>query len=338
MKHNSGSVPTGQMALWDNRLQTELRQAAAFGARGRAVSGVVPSGSIAVDAALGIGGLPRGRMVELFGPAGVGKSTLALQVIAAAQGEGQTAALVDVECTFDAAYAVKLGVQLERLVLLRADNGEHALRMVERLVVSQGVDLVVVDSVAALAPAEELAGGMMEGSAFAHGELVANGLRRISRVMAQSPACVLLLNQVRAYFGFGYTETSTGGWGLKLHAAVRADLREVGQEREGRRVAMKVVKNQLAAPGQAELTFVEGEGWSAELEMVELGLRHGVLSKTGSAVWFGGQLCGVAELRADVELCVRLNSAVRAVMGLPQRKPVGRAMGVAGAGRRVVGG
>jgi recombination protein RecA len=337
MKHNSAREPAGQIGLWDNRLQTELRQAAAFGVRGRAVAGVIPSGSIAVDAALGIGGLPRGRMVELFGPPGVGKSTLALQVIAAAQGEGQTAALVDVECTFDAGYAARLGVDVDRLVLLRADDGEQALRMVERLVASQGVDLVVVDSVAALAPAEELSGSMMEGPSFAHSEMIANGLRRIARVMAQSPACLLLLNQLRAYHGFGYTETSTGGWGLKLHAAVRADMREVGQRREVRRVAIKVVKNQLAAPGQAELSFVEGEGWSAELELVELGLRHGVLRQMGSAVWFEDEACSVAELRADVDLCVRLNSAVRAVLGLPQRKPVGRAVGAAGRAQRAGG-
>lgn len=333
MKHNSARVPAGQIGLWDNRLQTELRQAAAFGVRGRAVAGVIPSGSIAVDAALGIGGLPRGRMVELFGPPGVGKSTLALQVIAAAQAEGQTAALVDVECTFDAGYAVRLGVDVERLVLLRADDGERALRMVERLVASQGVDLVVVDSVAALAPAEELAASMMEAPAFAHCEMVANGLRRIARAMAQSPACLLLLNQLRAYQGFGYTETSTGGWGLKLHAAVRADLREVEQRHEVRRVSMKVVKNQLAAAGQAELSFVEGEGVSAELELVEMGLRQGVLRQVGTATWFEDELCGVAELRADVDLCVRVNSAIRAVMGLPQRKPAGRAMGAGRAQR-----
>lgn len=337
MKHNSAREPAGQIGLWDNRLQTELRQAAAFGVRGRAVAGVIPSGSIAVDAALGIGGLPRGRMVELFGPPGVGKSTLALQVIAAAQGEGQTAALVDVECTFDAGYAVRLGVDVDRLVLLRADDGEQALRMVERLVASHGVDLVVVDSVAALAPAEELTASMMEGPTFAHSEMIANGLRRIARVMSQSPACLLLLNQLRSYHGFGYTETSTGGWGLKLHAAVRADMREVGRRQDVRRVAMKVVKNQLAAPAQAELSFLEGEGWSAELELVELGLRHGVLTQMGAAVWFGEEACTVVELRADVDLCVRVNSAIRAVMGLPQRKPVGRAMGSAGRAQRAGG-
>jgi recombination protein RecA len=337
MKHNSARVPAGQLGLWDNRLQTELRQAAAFGVRGRAVAGVIPSGSIAVDAALGIGGLPRGRMVELFGPPGVGKSTLALQVIAAAQAEGQTAALVDVECTFDAGYAARLGVDVDRLVLLRADDGERALRMVERLVASQGVDLVVVDSVAALAPGEEMAASMLEAPAFAHSEMIANGLRRIARAMAQSPAGLLLLNQLRAYHGFGYTETSTGGWGLKLHAAVRADLREVGQRREVRRVAMKVVKNQLAPAGQAELSFVEGEGWSAELELVEMGLRHGVLTQSGSAIRFEEEACGAAELRADADLCVRLNSAIRAVLGLPQRKPMGRAMGGATRAQRAGG-
>ncbi len=337
MENNSTRGLTGQLGLWDTRLQTELRHAAAFGVRGRAVAGVIPSGSIGIDAALGIGGLPRGRMVELFGPAGVGKSTLALQVIAAAQAEGQTAALVDVECTFDAGYARQLGVDVEQLVVLKVDGGEQALRMVERLVASQGVDLVVVDSVAALAPAAELAGSLLDGPTFGHSEMLANGLRRIARVMAQSPACLLLLNQVRAYHGFGYTETSTGGWGLKLHAAVRADLREVGGGKVGRRVVLRLVKNQLAAVGQAEIEFLEGEGFSAELELLELGLRHGVLDRFGGMVRFGEEASGLEELREDVDLCVRVNSAIRAEMGLPQRKPVGRAVGVAGVVRRAGG-
>ncbi len=337
MENNSTRGLTGQIGLWDTRLQTELRHAAAFGVRGRAVAGVIPSGSIGIDAALGIGGLPRGRMVELFGPAGVGKSTLALQVIAAAQGEGQTAALVDVECTFDAGYARQLGVDVEQLVVLKVDDGEQALRMVERLVASQGVDLVVVDSVAALAPAAELAGSLLDAPTFGHSEMLGNGLRRIARVMAQSPACLLLLNQVRAYHGFGYTETSTGGWGLKLHAAVRADLREVGGGKFGRRVMLKTVKNQLAAAGQAEIEFLEGEGFSAELELLELGLRHGVLKRVAGGVWFGEEVSGLEELREDVDLCVRVNSSIRAELGLPQRKPVGQTMGMAGAVRRASG-
>ena len=337
MENNSTRGLTGQLGLWDTRLQTELRHAAAFGVRGRAVAGVIPSGSIGIDSALGIGGLPRGRMVELFGPAGVGKSTLALQVIAAAQREGQTAALVDVECTFDAGYAEHLGVDVQQLVVLKVDDGEQALRMVERLVSSQGVDLVVVDSVAALAPAAELAGSLLDGPTFGHSEMLANGLRRIARVMAQSPACLLLLNQLRAYHGFGYTETSTGGWGLKLHAAVRADLREVAGGKVGRRVVLKMVKNQLAVASQAEFEFLEGEGFSAELELLELGLRHGVLARVGGVVRFGAEASGWEELREDVDLCVRVNSAIRAEMGLPQRKPVGRAMGAAGAARRASG-
>ena len=337
MENNSTRGLTGQLGLWDTRLQTELRHAAAFGVRGRAVAGVIPSGSIGIDAALGIGGLPRGRMVELFGPAGVGKSTLALQVIAAAQAEGQTAALVDVECTFDAGYAQQLGVDVQQLVVLKVDDGEQALRMVERLVSSQGVDLVVVDSVAALAPAAELAGSLLDGPTFGHSEMLANGLRRIARVMAQSPACLLLLNQLRAYHGFGYTETSTGGWGLKLHAAVRADLREVSGGKVGRRVVLKMVKNQLAAASQAEFEFLEGEGFSAELELLELGLRHGVLDRVGGEVRFGEEASGWEELRVDVDLCERVNSAIRAEMGLPQRKPVVRAMGMAGAVRLASG-
>ena len=337
MENNSTRGLRGQLGLWDTRLQTELRHAAAFGVRGRSVSGVIPSGSIGIDAALGIGGLPRGRMVELFGPAGVGKSTLALQVIAAAQAEGQTAALVDVECTFDAGYARQLGVDVEELVVLKVDGGEQALRMVERLVSSQGVDLVVVDSVAALAPAAELAGSLLDGPTFGHSEMLSNGLRRIARVMAQSPACLLLLNQVRAYHGFGYTETSTGGWGLKLHAAVRADLREVAGGKVGRRVVLKVVKNQLAAASQVEFEFLEGEGFSVELELLELGLRHGVLDRVGGEVRFEGEESGLEELRENMDLCVRVNSAIRGEMGLPQRKPVGKAMGMAGAARRVSG-
>ncbi len=337
MENNSTRGLTGQLGLWDTRLQTELRHAAAFGVRGRFVSGVIPSGSIGIDAALGIGGLPRGRMVELFGPAGVGKSTLALQVIAAAQAEGQTAALVDVECTFDAGYARQLGVDVEQLVVLKVDGGEQALRMVERLVSSQGVDLVVVDSVAALAPAAELAGSLLDGPTFGHSEMLANGLRRIARVMAQSPACLLLLNQVRAYHGFGYTETSTGGWGLKLHAAVRADLREVAGGKVGRRVVLKMVKNQLAAASQAEFEFLDGEGFSAELELLELGLRHGVLDRVGGEIRFEGEESGLEELRENMDLCVRVNSAIRAEMGLPQRKPVGRAMGMEGSARRASG-
>lgn len=333
MENNSARVTTGQLGLWDNRLQTELRHAAAFGVRSRAVAGVIPSGSIAIDAALGVGGLPRGRMVELFGPPGVGKSTLALQAIAAAQAAGEMAALVDAECTFDAAYATKLGVDVERLVVLKVDSGEQAWRMVEQLASSQGVDLIVVDSVAALVPALELNGSLMDGPSFAHSEMVGNGLRRVGRILAQSPACLLLVNQVRAYHGFGYTETSTGGWGLKLHTAVRADLREVSVRKSVRRLSLRVVKNQLASPGQAEFSFVDGEGLSAEMELLEMGLRQGVLEEARGAVWFGEELSGVSEMRADVDLCVRVNTAIRIEMGLPVRKPVGRAGGAAATAR-----
>lgn len=314
----------GQLGLWDDRFQAELRQAAA-GVRVRPSSGIIPTGSIAVDLALGIGGLPRGRIVELYGPPGVGKTTFALQVIAEAQRDGETAAFVDAEHCFDASYAQHLGVDLAGLILVRSEEGEHALRIIEQLAASQAVDAIVLDSVAALAP-EDNRSALPDQSPFAHSEMVARGLRRIARAIGPSPACLLLINQLRTYQGFGYTETTTGGWSVKLHAAIRADMRNLGRvQKQTRRVGMNFIKNQLAPARQAEFDFEEGHGFSAVQEVLELGIKCGVLENASGQVRFGSEPVDSYRLREDAEMLMNISAAIRERMGLPSRKPVHRA-------------
>jgi len=249
------SADPRQQSLFNNRLQGELERLAPFGRRNREIEGVVPSGSVTIDAAMGAGGLPRGRMVELFGPAGVGKTTIGLQTLAAAQHQGETAALVDAEYAFDPAYAARVGVDTASLLVTQAADGDQAFRIVEKLASSKAVDLILVDSLAALVTPEEREAAIGDANPFGQCEMIASGLRRLSRALIGSPAVVLFLNQIRAYRGFGYTETSAGGWSLKLHAAVRADLREV---RMGKRLSLRVVKNQLAENLRFEFDFAAG--------------------------------------------------------------------------------
>ena len=233
-----------------------MERSVRFGLRRRELEGVLPSGSVTIDAAIGVGGLPRGRMIELFGPPGVGKTTLGLQAVAAVQREGDTVAFVDVERAFDGAYAERMGVNLDTLLLARADDGQQAFGIVEKLAACKAVDLIVVDSVAALLPPEERVAALGESSPFGQCEMMASGLRRLARVLQSSPACVLFLNQVRAYPGFGYAETSAGGWALKLQATVRADLQVRAEYRNrGTRLQLRVIKNLLATPASAEFDF-----------------------------------------------------------------------------------
>jgi recombination protein RecA len=318
-----------QATAFDNRYTVELERTARFGQRRRELDGILPGGSITVDAAMGVGGLPRGRMIELYGPPAVGKTTLGLQALAAVQREGDTAALVDAECAFDGAYAARVGVDVESLLLARAEDGQQAFRILEKLAASKAVDLIVVDSVAALVPAEEREAAVGEAAPFAQSEMLASGLRRLARALQGSPACVLFLNQVRTYQRFGYQETSAGGWALKLHAAVRADVR--GQA-PGRRRELRVVKNQLARPVQMAFEFEDGVGVAPEAELVDRGVEAGVI---GVGFVFDGQALGrtreeaIRRLAGHASLAAQVRTEVRLALGLTQRRPVGRAVGAA---------
>jgi recombination protein RecA len=275
-------------------------------------------------------------MIELFGPPSVGKTTLGLQAVSAVQRGGDTAAFVDVERAFDSAYAARMGVDLDALLLARADDGQQAFRIVEKLAGCKAVDLIVVDSVAAMLPPEERESALGESSPFGQSEMLASGLRRLARALQGSPACVLFLNQVRAYQGFGYAETSAGGWALKLHAAVRADLR--GEQR----VKLRVIKNQLARPLQTEFDFEGGVGVVPEAELVDRGMECGVI---GTGFVFDGQALGrsradvIARLTGHPSLAAQLRIEIRLALGITQRRPMGRENREAAVGKSgVVGG
>ncbi|MFN0103688.1 MAG: recombinase RecA [Bryobacteraceae bacterium] len=314
-------------AWFDSRHMAELERSVRFGLRRRDLEGVLPSGSVTIDAAMGVGGLPRGRMIELFGPESVGKTTLGLQAVAAVQRESDTAAFVDVERAFDGAYAARLGVNLDALLLARADDGQQAFRILEKLAACKAVDLIVVDSVAAMLPAEEKEAALGTASPFGQSEMLASGLRRLARALQGSPACVLFLNQIRSYKGFGYAETSVGGWALKLHAAVRADLVEKAELRTGKRLQLRVIKNQLAKAVQTEFDFEGGVGVVPEAELVDRGLESGVIT---AGLVFNGQALGrdraeaVKRLTGHPTLAAHLRTEVRLALGLTQRRPMGR--------------
>lgn len=315
---------------FDSRYAAELEKTVRFGLRRRDLLGILPSGSVTVDAALGVGGLPRGRMVELFGPPAVGKTTLGLQAVAAVQRDGETAAFVDVERSFDPAYAARMGVDLDSLLLARAEDGQQAFRILEKLAGCKAVDLIVVDSAAGLMPPEEREAAFGESSPFAQCELLASGLRRLARALQGSPSCVVFLNQVRAYKGFGYSETSAGGWALKLHAAVRADLRERAELRIGKRVQLRVIKNQLARPKQIEFDFAGGVGVVPEAELLDRGMEAGVIVKGTGGFVYDGQVLGrnrfevLGRLEQHESLAAQIHTDVRLSLGLVQRRPMGR--------------
>jgi len=327
----SQSTDSRQLSLFDNRLQLELERLAPFGHRNRPLEGILPTGSVTMDAAMGVGGLPRGRMIELYGPPAVGKTTLGLQAIAAAQRQGETAALIDAEHAYDPSYAEQVGVDTESLLVAAAGDGQQAFRIMEKLAASKAVDIILVDSLAAMLTPEEREAAIGEANPFSQCEMIASGLRRLARVLASSPACVLFLNQIRAYKGYGYTETSAGGWSLKLHAAVRADVRERHELRGGKRLAVRVVKNQLAATAQHEFDFAAGIGAVPESELIDMGMDTGVVSVTPRGLVFEGEVLGrnresaIARIAGHFTLMAELRAAVRAALGLPQPKTVGRA-------------
>src|ERR687890_951196 len=252
----------------------------------------ISTGAVSLDYALGIGGVPRGRVIEIFGPESSGKTTLTLQIIAEAQKLGGMAAFVDAEHALDAQYAKKLGVDLDNLLVSQPDNGEQALEIVEVLVRSGGVDVVVVDSVAALVPRAEIEGEMGEAQMGLQARLMSQALRKLTGIVSKSKTCLIFINQLREKIGvmFGNPETTTGGRALKFYASVRVDIRRIGAIKDGDaviggRTRVKIVKNKVAPPfREAEFDIMYGEGISREGEVLEIGVNLGVLEKSGA--WY----------------------------------------------------
>ena len=289
---------------------------------------VIPSGSVALDHALGIGGYPRGRIIEIYGPESSGKTTLAIHAIAQAQKQGGIAAMIDAEHAFDRTYAKALGVNLETLLISQPDNGEQALEIADNLIRSGAIDIVVIDSVAALTPKAEIEGEMGDNKVGLQARLMSQALRKLTANIAKTNTCCIFINQLREKIGimFGNPETTTGGNALKFYASVRIDVRRTtqikdGEDALGNRTRVKVVKNKMAPPfKKAEFDIVFGEGISYTGEIIDLGVEYDIIKKSGS--WFsynGEKLAQGREavkqlLRDNPELCDEIEAQIRAAL------------------------
>jgi recombination protein RecA len=289
----------------------------------------ISTGSVSLDYALGIGGVPRGRVIEIFGPESSGKTTLSLQVIAEAQKLGGMAAFVDAEHALDATYARKLGVDLDNLLVSQPDNGEQALEIVEVLVRSGGVDVVVVDSVAALVPRAEIEGEMGEAQMGLQARLMSQALRKLTGVVSKSKTSLIFINQLREKIGvmFGNPETTTGGRALKFYASVRIDIRRIGAIKDGDvvvggRTRVKVVKNKVAPPfREAEFDIMYGEGISKEGDLLDLAVDRKIVEKSGTWFAFGGDRLGQG--RENVKQFLKDNPAIFKAIEERVRKELG---------------
>ena len=286
---------------------------------------VIPSGSVALDHALGIGGYPRGRIVEIYGPESSGKTTLAIHAIAQAQKAGGIAAMIDAEHAFDRTYAKALGVNLDTLLISQPDNGEQALEIADNLIRSGAIDIVVIDSVAALTPKAEIEGEMGDNKVGLQARLMSQALRKLTANISKTNTCCIFINQLREKIGimFGNPETTTGGNALKFYASVRIDVRRTtqlkdGEEALGNRTRVKVVKNKMAPPfKKAEFDIVFGEGISRVGEIIDLGVEYGIIAKSGS--WFSYNDQKLAQgreavkqlLKDNPELCDEIESKIR---------------------------
>jgi recombination protein RecA len=300
---------------------------------------VVSTGSLGLDLALGVGGLPRGRVVEIYGPESSGKTTLALECIAEAQKRGGVCAFIDAEHALDAAYARKLGVVVEDLLISQPDNGEQALEIVETLVQSGAIDVLVIDSVAALVPRAEIEGEMGEPQMGLQARLMSQALRKLTSIISRSRTIVIFINQIRMKIGvmFGNPETTTGGNALKFYSSIRIDIRRIGTiktatEVIGSRTKVKVVKNKVAPPfREAEFDILYGSGISKEGELVDLAVEHAVIEKLGAWYSYNGERIGQGRenardlLKANPTLADEIEAKVRAKLavkgGLPPAPP-----------------
>lgn len=293
---------------------------------------VIPTGSLALDLALGIGGVPRGRIVEIYGPESSGKSTLALHIVAEAQKQGGVAAFVDAEHAFDPMYAERIGVKVDELLISQPDTGEQALEITETLVRSGGVDVLVIDSVAALTPRAEIEGDMGDSHMGLQARLMSQALRKLTAVTSRSNTTVIFLNQLRMKIGvmFGNPETTAGGMALKFYASVRMDIRSIskiteGDEELGGRRRVKVVKNKVAPPFRiAEFDLMYNDGISKLGEIIDLGVEFDVIEKSGSWYQYGDQRLGQGReavkqlLKEKPELALELEAKIKAI-ALPKR-------------------
>ena len=296
----------------------------------------ISTGSINLDAALGIGGVPRGRVVEIFGPESSGKTTLTLHVVAEAQRRGGLAAFIDAEHALDAEYARKLGVDVDNLMVSQPDSGEQALEIAEALVRSAAVDVVVIDSVAALVPKAELEGEMGDAMVGLQARLMSQALRKLTAVVSKSGTCLIFINQIREKIGvmFGNPETTTGGRALKFYSSVRLDIRRInsikdGDEVVGSRTKVKVVKNKVAPPFKAaEFDIGYGEGISKTGELIDLGVEHKVVEKSGAWFSYGDLRIGQgrentkAWLRDNPDVALEIENRIREKLGIAPVEPV----------------
>ncbi|MEW6685751.1 MAG: recombinase RecA [Candidatus Edwardsbacteria bacterium] len=292
---------------------------------------VIPTGALSLDAALGIGGVPRGRVVEIFGPEASGKTTLALSIVAEAQKKGGVSAFVDTEHALDAKYAKSLGVDVDNLLLSQPDTGEDALSIAEVLVRSNAVDVVVIDSVAALVPKAEIEGEMGDSHMGLQARLMSQALRKLTGVISKSKTCAIFTNQIRMKIGvmFGNPETTPGGLALKFHSSVRLDIRRISslkeaEEQIGNRVRVKVVKNKLAPPfREAEFDIMYGQGISKEGDLLDLAVEHKLIDKSGT--WFSYKDERLAQGRENTRIFLKENQKIyqeietklREKLGLP---------------------
>ena len=300
---------------------------------------IISTGAISLDAALGVGGMPRGRVVEIFGPESSGKTTLALQVVAEAQKAGGMAAFVDAEHALDPIYARKLGVDVDNLLISQPDYGEQALEIAEALVRSNAIDVLVVDSVAALVPKAELEGEMGDSHMGLQARLMSQALRKLTGIVSKSRTCMIFINQIREKIGvmFGNPETTTGGRALKFYSSIRADIRRIAAIKEGdvvvgSRTRVKVVKNKVAAPfRECEFDIMYGEGISREGDLIDLAVNHNVVEKSGAWFSYKGERIGQGRenartfLKENKDIAAKIEAEVRKALGLVKEPTNGAA-------------